>query len=97
MSVREEVGTVGSIQIDYMSFDFNEKEEVHITSESIQGWKKKKLLTFGGAIAACVVVDEKTRFCMGELVKTVAKPLELVKRIFGKFKKVWTQDLFSCC
>ena len=53
MSVREETETIGSVQIDYMSFDFNEKEEVPMQSESISGWKKRKLLTFGGAMAAC--------------------------------------------
>lgn len=84
MSERDEVKEVGYLQADFMSFDFNEVGESVNTRESIIGGKKTKLKTLGGAIAAFVVVDKFSRYCIGRLVKTVARPVHLVKEIMGE-------------
>ncbi len=86
MSQREEVKEVGYLQADFMSYDFNEIGEVINTRESIIGGRKTKMKTLGGAVAAFVVVDEFSRFCIGRLVKSVAKPMELIREIMGELK-----------
>ena len=87
LSVREEVSEIGNVQVDFMQWDFNEKVVDELPSESIQSKKRKKLKTFGGAVAGALAVDEKTRYCSGWLLKSVAKPLDLVMEIFGEYKK----------
>lgn len=89
MSKREEVKEVGVIQMDLMSWDFNEPELNYPTVQTGK-WptkRRRKLMTFGGAIAAAVVVDEKTQFCFGKLVKSTEVPLNVIKETFSLYQR----------
>ena len=89
MSLREREDRVGVVQMDIMFYDFNETLPL-VQTEGRGKWpvkKRSKLLTFGGAIAGSLLVDEKTSYCFGKLVKSTAVPLEVIEEAFGIYKR----------
>jgi hypothetical protein len=88
MSEREREDEVGVVQMDIMFYDFNESiSEVPLARGPKWPVKRRsKLMTFGGAIAASLLVDEKTGYCLGKLVRKTAVPLEVIEEAFGIYK-----------
>ena len=93
MAAREQVVAIGEIQMDFLVWDFNE-EGVDKEEESFRPNRRKKLKTFGGAVAALIVVDVKSRYTYGKLIKSVAKPVEVVKEVCG-FYRTWGHTVRS--
>lgn len=88
MSERAPLTKVGEyVEMDFMECEFNEESPVAAVATSLEqqnGLKKRKkaakLATHGGAIAGNVWVDAYSGYVGGELVKTTARPIELVQR-----------------
>jgi hypothetical protein len=89
MREREREDEVGVVQMDIMFYDFNESiSEVPLARGPKWPVKRRsKLMTFGGAIAASLLVDEKTGYCLGKLVRKTAVPLEVIEEAFGIYKR----------
>lgn len=88
MSERAPLTKVGEyVEMDFMECDFNEESPTAAVATSLEqqnGLKKRKkaakLATHGGAIAGNVWVDAYSGYVGGELVKSTARPIELVRR-----------------
>jgi len=88
MSERAPLTKVGEyVEMDFMECDFNEENPTAAVATSLEqqnGLKKRKkaakLATHGGAIAGNVWVDAYSGYVGGELVKSTARPIELVRR-----------------
>jgi hypothetical protein len=67
LSERKREDQVGVVQMDIMFYDFNESLP-EPSGEVVDRKRRSKLMTFEGAIAGALLVDEKTSSCFGKLV-----------------------------
>ena len=72
------------VEMDYLEPDYNEATTIALNEDQLNGLKRrtkvKKLATHGGAVAAAVIVDCFSGYIIGQLVKTTAKPIDIVKQ-----------------
>ena len=93
LSRREPLERVGQyVEMDFMECDYNERVPVNDAPVSdvksnglLKPKKAAKLATHGGAIAGNVWVDAYSGYVSGELVKRVAKPIDIVQRCVQTF------------
>jgi len=78
------------VEMDFFDPDFNEPHEspsvVSTEDNAIRRKKVKKLSTHGGAIAANVYVDAYSGYVQGTLVKSTARPLQLIEDAISKYE-----------
>jgi hypothetical protein len=91
MADEEPIDRCGAyVEMDFMECDFNQPVPQVTVEGEYNGLRKKakvkKLPTYGGAIAACVSVDARTGYIIGQLVKSIAAPLDLVQYCVNEFE-----------